>query len=227
MDAKTSLVMANAAGLRAGDRVLDPFAGSGGLLLAAAEMGAGVTVGVDVNATIDFRRVAANFQEQGLAPPVRYLSGDAASAAVQAELGELGPFDIICADPPYGLREKGAGGAEGAAHEAVQTLMELASSALLRVGGRVVFFVPAHPSCPDIRPWLPTHPCLAMRDAERQPLNANLDRWLVALDKTREARPGEGMQPPPEGEEDGGAPEGDGGGLRPWHYRPPSRDGGG
>lgn len=41
MDAKTSLVMCNVAGLLPGDKVLDPFAGSGGLLLAAAELGAG------------------------------------------------------------------------------------------------------------------------------------------------------------------------------------------
>jgi tRNA (guanine10-N2)-methyltransferase len=227
MDAKTSLVMANAAGLREGDRVLDPFAGSGGLLLAAAELGAGVTVGVDVNATIDLGRVAANFEEQGLPPPARYLFGDAASAGIRAELLKSGPFDVMLADPPYGKREKGATRAEGAAQAAVQTLVELAASSVLKVGGRVVFFVPAHPACPDIRPLLPSHPCLALQEAVRQPLNANLDRWLVALEKRRAPRPGEGVV---EGEEDGGEGEEEGG-LRIWHYQPPpppppSRDGG-
>lgn len=232
MDAKTSLVMANVAGLREGDRVLDPFAGSGGLLLAAAEMGAGVTVGVDVNSTIDLGKVAGNFEAQGLTPPARYLFGDAASPAIQAELGGLGPpFDVIVADPPYGKREKGAARAEGAAEEAVATLWRMAASPLLRVGGRAVFFVPAHPSCPNIVPWLPSHPCVALREAARQPLNANLDRWLIALEKQRGARPGETVQPPVEAGWVGlGDGDGDGGNeaeaseaLRIWHYRPPSQ----
>ena len=232
MDARTSLVMANVAGLREGDRVLDPFAGSGGLLLAAAEMGAGVTVGVDVNCTIDLGKVTANFEAQGLAPPARYLFGDAASPEIQAELmgGGLGPFDVIVADPPYGKREKGAARAEGAAQEAVATLVGMAASPLLRAGGRAVFFVPAHPSCPDIVPWLPSHPCVALLEAARQPLNANLDRWLIALEKGREARPGETVQSPVEmgwagagldGEEGEEAAGGALGALRIWHYRPP------
>jgi tRNA (guanine10-N2)-methyltransferase len=49
MDPKTSLIMANTAGVLPGNRVLDPFAGSGGLLVAAAQMGAAATVAVDVN----------------------------------------------------------------------------------------------------------------------------------------------------------------------------------
>lgn len=242
MDAKTSLVMANVAGVRTGDAVLDPFAGSAGLLLAAAEMGAGRTVGVDVNATIDLSRVAANFADQGLPPPASYLFGDAGSPEVRTELAALGPFDVILADPPYGKRERGAVRAEGAAQEAVLCLTELAASSLLKVGGRAVYFVPAHPSCPDIRPLLPTHPCLALREAARQPLNANLDRWLVALEKTREPLPQEGVRPPEEegwemmGEQEMGMMEDEGmaageegsGGMRIWHYRPPpsSKDGG-
>lgn len=219
MDARTSLVMANVAGVKAGDWVLDPFAGSGGLLLAAAEMGAGATVGVDVNATIDMSKVAANFAEQGLPPPLSFVCGDAGTDAVQAELSELGrPFDAIIADPPYGKREKGSIRAEGAAQEAVQTLTEIAASSLLNAGGRLVYFVPSHPACPDIRPLLPTHPCLAVREAARQPLNANLDRWLVACEKTRNALPGESVV-------GGGALEGEEQRLRIWHYQP-SRDGG-
>lgn len=214
--------MANVAGVREGEKVLDPFAGSGGLLLAAAEMGAGLTVGVDVNDTIDLSKVAANFAEQVLPPPASYIFGDAGSAAVQAELGELGPFDAIIADPPYGKREKGSVKAEGAAWEAVQTLTELAASSLLKAGGRLVYFVPSHPACPNVRPLLPTHPCLKLHEAARQPLNANLDRWLVAFEKTRDAILGDAVQPPKEswalGE--GGELEG----LKIWHYRP-SKDG--
>ena len=58
-----------------------------------------------------------------------------------------------------------------------------ACSSAAQAGGRVVFFLPSHPSCPDITPLLPTHPCLSIVDASRQPLNSGLDRWLVTIRK--------------------------------------------
>lgn len=83
MDAKTSLVMANVAGLRPKEKVLDPYAGSGGLLLAAAQLDAGVTVGIDVNNSIDLSKVRSNFDQLGLPPPQAYLFGDADDPLIQ------------------------------------------------------------------------------------------------------------------------------------------------
>lgn len=48
MDAQLSLLMANMARLRPGDLVLDPFVGSGSLLVAAASCGA-MVIGADID----------------------------------------------------------------------------------------------------------------------------------------------------------------------------------
>lgn len=89
----------------------------------------------------------------------------------------------------------------------------------------MTFFVPAHPSCQDIISLLPSHPCLTVEDQSRQPLNANLNRWLVTLVKTRASLPEDViiepssllLQKEEEGENAGGRED-----LRLWHYRPSS-----
>lgn len=48
MDPQLSLLMANQAKVKAGDLVLDPFVGSGSLLVAAAHFG-GYVVGTDID----------------------------------------------------------------------------------------------------------------------------------------------------------------------------------
>jgi tRNA G10 N-methylase Trm11 len=167
--AQASLVVANMAQVSAGSAVLDPFCGTGGLLLAAAAFGANTTVGVDVNASVDVSRVASNFHHLGLTPPRAYLFGDVTTPEVQARVAELGPFDAIITDPPYGKRERGSERALGATQEAVWALMEMAVGGdTLRVGGRLVFFLPVHPMCRDPVPLVLRHPCLELRDASRQ-----------------------------------------------------------
>lgn len=48
MDPQLSLLMANQARIRDGDLVLDPFVGSGSLLVAASQFG-GYTLGTDID----------------------------------------------------------------------------------------------------------------------------------------------------------------------------------
>ena len=232
MDPKTSLVMTNIAGLQKGDRVLDAMAGGGGLLLAAAQLGAGMTVGVDVNTSIDLSKVHSNFEALDLPVP-QYVFGDVGSRRVQQQLRDdfEGPFDVILSDPPYGKREKGGDGdvgeGEGVIEDATRTLIELAASDLLRVGGRLTFFIPAHPSLVDILPSLPRHGCLSVESSVPQPLNANLNRWLVTFRKRREARAGEDVTVAVGVEEElvVGGPEKEL--LRPWHYNAGGGRGGG
>ncbi len=219
MEPKASLVMCHAASLRPGDSVLDPMAGGGGLLLAAAQLGAGRTVGVDVNVTIAVDRIEANFHELGLPPPAAFVFGDVGEAAVQERVAAFGPFDILLCDPPYGKRERGALRAEGAVQEAVYTLFKLAANNhLLRAGGRLTFFLPMDPvwAAQDILPLLPSHPCLQLVDISRQPLNTRLDRYLVTLHKTALAKVGEVVK-----EGSGGTKKGMEGRerRRDWHYR--------
>ena len=220
MEPKASLVMSNVASLQSGERVLDPMAGGGGLLLAAAQLGAGLTVGVDVNSSIDVSRVDSNFHDLGLNPPVNFISGDVGDPNVQERIYRWGPFDVLVADPPYGKRERGPVRAEGAIQEAVYTLYDLAANnKLLRVGGRLVYFLPMDPcwASRDVVPLLPSHPCLTLVDVSRQPLNTRLDRYLITLHKHRAAREGEKVIMPDvkagkQSEEDEGSSS------RVWHY---------
>lgn len=54
-----------------------------------------------------------------------------------------------------------------------------------QVGGRLVFFLPCHPSVSSVSGLLPRHACLAVTDTSCQRLNANLNRWLVTMTKVR------------------------------------------
>ena len=220
MEPKASLVMSNVAGLQLGEKVLDPMAGGGGLLLAAAQLGAGLTVGVDVNSSIDVSRVESNFHDLGLTPPADFIFGDVGDPNVQERLYPWGPFDVLVADPPYGKRERGPVRAEGAIQEAVYTLYDLAANnKLLRVGGRLVYFLPMDPcwASRDVVPLLPSHPCLTLMDISRQPLNTRLDRYLISLHKHRAAHQGEAVLMP---DEEAGRIKGEdeGSSSRVWHY---------
>lgn len=116
-------------GVRA-KRVLDPFVGTGGLIVAAAELGATNCVGIDVNeeAGCGAALVARNLAHYGLSEVVTYASvhGDARDpAAVGATVRSLDTgggrgsttplFDAILTDPPYGVRESAKHGGGTAA----------------------------------------------------------------------------------------------------------------
>lgn len=117
MDATLSLIMANLAGVRPNDLVLDPFVGSGSLLVAAAQFGAYV-MGCDIDYLLlhgltrptkkgrtqrdPDEGVQANLKQYGL--EARYLDvlvGDSSLPFWR----EGGQFDVIMTDPPYGIRE--------------------------------------------------------------------------------------------------------------------------
>ena len=121
-----AFVMSNLARLRRSGTVLDPFCGSGSLLIPAAHIGA-LAFGADVNRSHlvqqgqdepegrqePSRSVAANFRRLGLPPP-EILCDD----IFKPSWGAGAEFDAIVADPPYGTREQrhapaGAGAAGG------------------------------------------------------------------------------------------------------------------
>lgn len=117
MDPQLSLLMANQAQVINGDLVLDPFVGSGSLLVAAAEFG-GHVFGTDIDYLMlhartkpsritqktreDDESVKANMEQYNLSHRyIDVLVNDFASPFWRDDVR----FDCIITDPPYGIRE--------------------------------------------------------------------------------------------------------------------------
>ena len=163
MEPEIAFVMANLARVgpklsprvgRGSLTVLDPTAGSCGLLLAAAALGATELVGVDCDAAA-FQGAAAEFARHGLPTP-QLLEGDVLTkrALTKRALGALtkpATYDAILCDPPYGMRapvlREGKVVAERSSSaeppdEITGAVLELAE-VMLAPGGRLVLFIPA------------------------------------------------------------------------------------
>ncbi|HEY6238871.1 MAG TPA: RsmD family RNA methyltransferase [Thermoplasmata archaeon] len=125
-------VAANLAGVRAGHRVVDPFVGTGALLLEAALLGARVT-GVDRDDEM-VRGALRNFAEVGQTADAFRVS-DAADA-FSAPGGE--GWDAVLTDPPYG-RASGSGGEPP--HELLRRVLPRWAERV-RPGGVVVVVLP-------------------------------------------------------------------------------------
>ncbi|XP_037943461.1 tRNA (guanine(10)-N2)-methyltransferase homolog [Teleopsis dalmanni] len=117
MDAQLSLLMANQALVRDGDLVLDPFVGTGSLLVSSAKFG-GYVLGADIDFMMLHARnrpsritqkkrekdesIRENLKQYGCAE--RYL--DVVVADFSNPLwNKRVKFDCIITDPPYGIRE--------------------------------------------------------------------------------------------------------------------------
>ncbi|KAJ1362428.1 hypothetical protein KIN20_021966 [Parelaphostrongylus tenuis] len=119
MDPELAFIQSNASSVRANDLVLDPFMGTGGLLLCAAEFGA-YTLGTEINYQIakaigkssrhdvsmrsTEESVKANFEQYGTD---RYFLSGILADACWHDLWARPLFNAIITDPPYGIREKG------------------------------------------------------------------------------------------------------------------------
>ena len=203
LPADLAFLMANQAHVGAGSLVLDPFCGSGSLLLSAAHFGA-ATVGLDIseaelsaNGTANIGR---NFEERGLPPPELLLTADAAGLVsgdvLPAEPGSrYASFDAIVTDPPYGIME-GLGSLYVPLPQRVRILLQIAA-ARLKVGGRLAFLLPVPAA--TAQPPLPHMDCLRLEGTSRQPISQRMHRLLVTMVKV--APPSDAdLRPPTEAE---------------------------
>jgi tRNA (guanine10-N2)-dimethyltransferase len=143
LDPRLARASVNLARVRPGDRVVDPFVGTGALLAEAALLGARVT-GVDVDPEM-IRGAARNFEHLGVEAE-SWIAGDAAEVASDGSAGL--PFDALVTDVPYG-RSSGTQG------EPVARLLRRALplwAARVRKDGRVVI-VSAGEFDPLSEPW--------------------------------------------------------------------------
>ncbi|CAK9800267.1 tRNA (guanine(10)-N2)-methyltransferase homolog [Anthophora plagiata] len=117
MDPQLSLIMANQAQIQKGDIVLDPFVGTGSLLVAASHFG-GYTLGTD----IDFLMLHGRTRPSRITQKIR--EKDESIATNMSQYGKRSYYidvvvsdfsyplwrsdmciDAIITDPPYGIRE--------------------------------------------------------------------------------------------------------------------------
>ena len=190
-----SFTLCNVAGVRPHSRVLDPFAGSCAILLAAAMIESSCqTVGIEIahNGLVNRDDVREDFVRRNLSQPVALLHGDSTDDRARAQAREaIGgePFDLIITDPPYGIRESKL--AMTPIEELFKSLSRdhTAGTPLLRQGGKLVCFLP----CQEDQNFIDVMPTEEqMEDAglrceivREQPLNDCLSRWLVSFVCTR------------------------------------------
>ncbi|WIA11111.1 hypothetical protein OEZ85_011255 [Tetradesmus obliquus] len=208
MDPEVAFLMTNLAQVRRSSLVLDPYVGTGSILIAAAARGAH-TMGCDIDVRVlkhgrkcpkTGRQVDiySNYEQYGLQYPVGLLRMDVHTHPFREGMGEV--FSAILGDPPYGVR---AGGRKLVAKshairhrsshipstepysltECLADLLELAAATLV-TGGRLVFFMPASPETYK-EDQLPCHPMLAIASNVEQPLQSRYSRRLVTMVKVK------------------------------------------
>ena len=203
-----SFIMANIARIRTstdGFMVLDPYCGSGGTLLAAAmvlqiskDARQNVTsipqhmlVGIEIShdGIVNRDDIRSDFTTRNWTSPITLLHGDSTQAQVRRIARDaIGcrPFDAIITDPPYGIRESNKG-----ENQPIQSLLRMitedrnAGIPLLRIGGRLVVFIPHRVNDETIDEIFPTNEQLSAAGliceySKEQPLNEMLSRWLIS-----------------------------------------------
>ena len=186
-----AFTLCNVAGVRRNSRILDPFAGSCAILLAAAMIDpSSQTVGIEIahNGLVNRNHVREDFLLRNLTQPSALIHGDSSDDGVRAQARAAvggAPFDLIITDPPYGIRESKL--AVAPIEELFKSLSRDRASGtpLLRRGGKLVCFLPCEED-QDFDDVMPTEEqmneaglqCELVRE---QPLNDCLSRWLVSF----------------------------------------------
>ncbi|OEU15442.1 hypothetical protein FRACYDRAFT_226162 [Fragilariopsis cylindrus CCMP1102] len=186
-----AFVLCNIARIKNYDKVLDMYAGSCATLLAAAMIAPDCeSVGVEIahNGYVNRTNIILDFISRSLKEPKELILGDstdlvvreAAKAAVNNE-----SFDIIIADPPYGIRESVGYNENSPLEEMFAAIaFDRSDKRLLKLGGRLVAFVPVTDE-QVFTEMLPSQELtekagLKFEDSREQPLNTKLSRWLVS-----------------------------------------------
>jgi len=138
-------IAANLAAVRPGDPIVDPFVGTGALLLEAALLGGRVS-GVDRDPEM-VRGAVRNLGRFGVAPE-RLSIGDAADAFAPSDADG---WAAVLTDPPYGR----ASGSAGEPPDALVGRVLPRWAERVRPSGRVVVVLPGGPD-PLPAPWVRT-----------------------------------------------------------------------
>jgi tRNA (guanine10-N2)-methyltransferase len=204
MDTELSLIMTNLAHVRPGSMVIDPFVGTGSILLVCASRGA-CCVGTDIDIRVlrgkgSEQTVFANFAQYGLPRPELIRSDNALYD--RHFCTDFPLYDAIVTDPPYGIR---AGARRSGScrdnpraipderrhdhiaqtkpypvSDVMADLLDMAARTLVS-GGRLVYIIPSLKDFSEDD--LPRHPCLKLSHVCYQPLSLELGRRMIAMQK--------------------------------------------
>ncbi|KAH9088903.1 hypothetical protein Ae201684P_013115 [Aphanomyces euteiches] len=196
MDPELALVMANAARVKKRDIVLDPFAGSCGVLLACSYFGMGMGFAQDISQSTlrgegPGRDIAANFDA------FHFYRPEIALADVTNPMWrKTWEIDAIVCDPPYGVRTFGSHTDEifGFDDQYISELIVKWSPYLVK-GGRIVFYACGLPNHYEIlKSYLNNLTCAynlevvsiieSVVHLENTESNTKWSRSLVTLEKT-------------------------------------------
>jgi len=210
MDSELSLIMTNLAKVQKGSFAFDPFVGTGSILLTAALRGA-QTFGTDIDLRVLRGRnpnenIVSNFQQYGLPPPELVRSDN--SIYHRHFRKHLPLFDAIVTDPPYGIRagarKSGSRRGDGevrpvleeyrydhvaqtrpyAVSDVMADLLNVAAMTLV-MGGRLTYVIPSMLDFNEEED-LPRHDCLKVVSVCYQPLQTELGRRTVTMEKVKE-----------------------------------------
>jgi tRNA G10 N-methylase Trm11 len=186
-----AFALCNVAGVKGNQSILDPYAGSGAILLAASLIdGKSGTVGIEIahDGLVNREDLRRDFATRRLPQPLALIKGDSTDVEVRRQarlaIGDV-PFDLIITDPPYGIRESTIRSVP-----ILDLLNAIASDRkagrrLLKKGGKLVCFVPCQENeslgsvLPDAQQM--NEAGLRFESIREQPLNSKLSRWLVSL----------------------------------------------
>ena len=199
-DNELAFLMVNQGLVQAGSMVLDPFVGTGSILIPASHFNAlcfgsdidmrvlkGMSVGRSrTNTQAD---IFTNFGNYGFKLPEILRADSSKPPWLRAQI-----FDAIICDPPYGIRARSrtAGSKTGdltyvpdtnqyEGRQLVADLMEMAAE-LLRVGGRLVFLLPTDRANYE-KGKLPTHPYLNLVANSENVLSRKISRRLLTYER--------------------------------------------
>ncbi|XP_075246495.1 tRNA (guanine(10)-N(2))-methyltransferase TRMT11-like [Convolutriloba macropyga] len=213
MDPVLSACMSNMAGVKNGDLVLDPFVGTGGIVLLCGYHG-GNCIGSDldyktVHGTSKPSRAGMQGQQRAKDESIRtnFASHGFEHRFIDVFINDATDvpwcynemFDAIVTDPPYGIREgiktinsdvklnsveSHASMQQHSPIEMFKKLVEFAAR-LLKVGGRLVFWMPTLTAMLDFEPekHVPKHPAMKLMHCCFQTITHTSSRSLLCMEK--------------------------------------------
>jgi putative methyltransferase (TIGR01177 family) len=170
LNSELARLMVNIAKVLPGTSILDPFCGSGSILIEAYYNGAQRILGIDIDSRM-LQGAKENLRFLGIPETrVQLIRGDCRKILRSLDSES---FDAIVTDPPYGRSTK-------ASDEIPKLLLECFSLALklLRPGGRLVFVVPKEMNLSWILP--PEAKVIYLSDFY---VHKSLTRRLVVVEK--------------------------------------------